>query len=407
MTNVILTFNAGSTSLKFTVFAVVDGKIDTKALATGTADDLGDNPHLRIVARAGGGIDTSLSADAGHEQVLHRVLDWIEAHEAGLTVVAVGHRIVHGGTAFYRPCRVDADVLTALTALIPLAPLHQPHNLSPVRLLAKSHPDLPQIACFDTGFHASNDPLVSHYALPRDLTDTGIRRYGFHGLSYEYIASTLPDFLGTRAEGRVVVAHLGGGASMCALRGRRSVASTMGFSALDGVPMGTRSGAMDPGVLLYLMQEKGMDYAALTDLFYHRSGLFGVSAESGDMQALLASSRPEAKEAIDMFVYRVGRELGSLAAALGGLDAFVFTGGIGEHAAPVRAGICQGAEWLGVRLDDAANATDGPRISKKDSPVSVFVIPTDEDLMIARHTLGILSGKKIAALRPETQEERT
>ena len=390
MSDVILTLNAGSSSLKFALFAFDADGVTPEPLAEGEAAGLGAAPRLKITARVGGGIETGLDAGADHEAVLRMVLDWVEGHELAMTVVAAGHRIVHGGPQFHEPRRITAALIEALAALTPLAPLHQPHNLAPVRALAQSHPHLPQIACFDTGFHASNSALTSGYALPRELTASGIRRYGFHGLSYEYIAGAMPRHLGDKAGGRVVVAHLGGGASMCAIHEGRSVASTMGFSALDGLPMGTRCGAIDPGVLLYLMKEKGMAYDALTDLLYHRSGLLGVSGTSSDMRALLADPAGAAREAVSMFIYRIGRELGSLSAALGGLDALIFTGGIGEHAAPVRAGVCRAAEWLGIELDEAANAAHGPRITRADSPVPAFVIPTNEDLMIARHTVGVL-----------------
>ncbi|WP_417808153.1 acetate/propionate family kinase [Thioclava sp.] len=388
MSDVILTLNAGSTSLKFSLFAVGPDGVDPTPFADGEADGLGDAPHLKIKA-VNGGIDTALKS-GDYESVLARVLSWIESHDSGMTLIGAGHRIVHGGPEFAAPVRLNKSITRKLAALNPLAPLHQPHNLVPVRVLSASHPHLPQVACFDTGFHATNAPLTTRYAIPREMHDAGIRRYGFHGLSYEYIASTLPEYLGDKADGRVVVAHLGGGASMCAIHKGRSVASSMGFSAIDGLVMATRSGAIDPGVLLYLMSERSMDEAALSDLLYRRSGLLGVSGISDDMRTLLASAAPEAREAVELFIYRIGRELGSLVAALGGLDALIFTGGIGEHAAPVRAGVCEGANWLGIRLDAAANETDGPRISGANSAVPVFVIPTNEDLMIARHTLRVL-----------------
>lgn len=405
MTEALLILNAGSTSLKFTVYRVAPGGGDPVPLAKGVADGLGDTPHLRITGASDGaregasdgggdapkdGVDEDLAPGGRHEAALARVLGWIEAYGAGLRLIGAGHRIVHGGPDFAAPLRLTPAILRRLKTLNPLAPLHQPHNLAPVRALARSHPDLPQVGCFDTGFHATNAPLTTRYGIPRDLHDQGIRRYGFHGLSYEYIVSTLPAHLGPVAGGRVVIAHLGGGASMCAVHQGRSVASTMGFSALDGLPMTTRSGTIDPGVLLYLMAEKGMGAADLSDLLYRRSGLLGVSGISGDMRRLLASDAAEAREAVDLFTYRIGRELGSLAAALGGLDALVFTGGIGEHAAPVRARVIEAAAWLGLRLDPAANAADGPRISPEGAAVPAFVIPTNEDLIIARHTLEVL-----------------
>jgi len=275
--------------------------------------------------------------------------------------------------------------------LIPLAPLHQPHHLAAIAAVARLHPDLPQIACFDTAFHHGEAKCVTDYALPRSLTDEGIRRYGFHGLSYECIASTLPDHLGAGADGRVVVAHLGSGASLCAMARRQSVATTMGFTALDGLPMSRRCGALDPGVVLYLIQEKGMTAAQVSDLLYHDSGLYGVSGLSDDMKELLASDLPAAKEAVDLFVYRIGRELGSLAAALGGLDALVFTAGIGEHAPEIRRRVCLDAAWLGVVLDPSANLSGAACISHPDGHASAWVIPTNEDLMIARHAQRLLN----------------
>ena len=274
---------------------------------------------------------------------------------------------------------------------MPLAPLHQPHNLAPIRALFERAPEIPQVACFDTAAHRSNPLLAQMFALPKELTDAGIRRYGFHGLSYEYIASVLPQFDERAARGRAVVLHLGNGASMCALQAGRSVTSTMGFTAVDGLPMGTRCGALDPGVILYLMDERGMNARAVEKLLYHQSGLLGVSGVSSDMRALLESSEPDARLAVDLFVYRIGRELGSLAAALGGLDAIVFTGGIGEHAAPVRERVCRQAAWLGVELDEATNAKHGPRISTATSRTAAWAIPTNEELMIARHTRDLLA----------------
>jgi len=295
--------------------------------------------------------------------------------------------VVHGGEAFAAPVRLDDAVLAALDALVPLAPLHQPHNLVPIRALAARRPDLIQVACFDTAFHRTIPEVAQSFALPAAVTDKGVRRYGFHGLSYAYIASVLPAVDPRAAAGRTVVLHLGGGASMGALHRGRSVASTMGFTALDGLPMGTRSGQLDPGVVLYLIDELGMDARAIEDLLYRRSGLLGVSGLSSDMRVLLQSDAARARFAVELFVYRIARELGSLAAALGGLDALVFTAGIGEHAAPVRAAVCRAAAWLGVALDEAANAAHGPRISTAESRTAAWVIPTDEELMIARQTL--------------------
>jgi acetate kinase len=293
---------------------------------------------------------------------------------------------VHGGAAYAQPVRLDHRLLAALERLVPLAPLHQPHNLAPIRLLLDRAPDLPQVACFDTSFHRTNPELAQRFALPAELHDAGVRRYGFHGLSYEYIASVLPALDARAAAGRTVVLHLGNGASMCALEAGRSVASTMGFTAVDGLPMGTRCGSLDPGVMLFLMDERGMDARAIETLIYHRSGLLGVSGLSSDMRTLLASDEPRARLAIDLYVYRIRRELGSLAAALGGLDALMFTAGIGENAPAIRSRVCRDAAWLGVELDPRANEQGGPRISAAGSRVSAWAIPTNEELMIARHT---------------------
>jgi acetate kinase len=287
--------------------------------------------------------------------------------------------------------QVDATVLGALDKFVPLAPLHQPHNLAAIRAVLHRSPDVPQVACFDTAFHRTNPEIAQMFALPYELHEQGVRRYGFHGLSYEYIASVLPDIDAAAAQGRTVVLHLGNGASMCALNGGKSVASTMGFTAVDGLPMGTRTGNLDPGVVLYLMDERGMDARAVEKLLYQQSGLLGVSGVASDMRTLLASPEPRAKLAVDLFVYRIGRELGSLAAALGGLDAIVFTAGVGENSAAIRARICRAAAWLGVELDVAANEAGGPRISTAASRVAAWTIPTNEELMIARHTERLLA----------------
>lgn len=395
MIEVILALNAGSSSIKFSLFATANEPGILSLVYRGEVEGIGSEP--RFLAYDSGGqqlVDEQPVAESdrrfGHEEGLGILLNWIERHEAGFSLIAVGHRVVHGGRLFSAPVLVDSVVINQLEQLVPLAPLHQPHNLAAIRSFARIRPDVPQVACFDTAFHHTQPAVAQAYALPRDVTERGVKRYGFHGLSYEYIAQVLPDFLGTKADERVVVAHLGSGASMCALRGRESRATTMGFTALDGLPMGTRCGTIDPGVVLYLLSEQHMDIPTVTDLLYHQSGLLGVSGMSGDMQALLASDSPQAAEAIDLFVYRIGRELGSLVAALGGLDALVFTAGIGEHATPIRARVCQDAQWLGIRLNAEANSAGGPKISADDSAVSVWVIPTDEDLMIAHHTHDII-----------------
>jgi acetate kinase len=324
-----------------------------------------------------------------HDEALGFILKWVAAQQ-GADPVAAGHRVVHGGEAFAAPVRVDAAVLAKLEELVPLAPLHQPHNLAAIRAMAALRPGLPQVACFDTAFHRTQPRLAQIFALPRELTGQGIKRYGFHGLSYEYISGALAGYMGDGARGRVIVAHLGNGASLCALRDGISVATTMGFSTLDGLVMGTRGGNLDPGVLVYLLRQ-GWDVARIENLLYRESGLLGVSGMSSDMRDLLASADAHAQEAVALFAYRIMREIGSLAAALGGLDALVFTGGIGERAAPVRSAVCEQLAWLGVALDTAANDKAGPCITQPQSKVSAWVIPTDEELVIVRHTLAAVS----------------
>jgi acetate kinase len=395
MGDALVVLNAGSSSLKFSVF--LDGA-PPRPLFRGQLEGLLTRPHF-LARDASGGVlgerEWAVGTNLGHQGAIEFLFTWGRGGAlGGHQVAAVGHRVVHGGVNFLRPALITAEVLTALEALVPLAPLHQPHNLAAIKAVSRHAPQLPQVACFDTAFHRAQPSVAQAFALPRCYAEEGVRRYGFHGLSYEYIASALPDIDDRAAAGRTVVAHLGNGASMCALKGGQSVASTMGFTALDGLPMGTRCGALDPGVLLYLMARHGMDVRALEQLLYQESGLLGVSGVSSDMRALLASPDPHAAEALDLFVYRIGRELGSLAAALGGLDALVFTGGIGENAAPIRARVCRDAAWLGLELDEAANEAGGPRISTGGRRVAAWVIPTNEELMIARHTRRLLREKK-------------
>jgi acetate kinase len=395
MSRLIATLNAGSSSLKFRIYRARDGRLEL--LFRGLAEELFTQPHFLLCDHAGQTVvETEWPAAAGlglgHEEAIERLFQWadgVEANLGGQRLAAVGHRVVHGGVKYSEPVRLDAQVLADLEKLIPLAPLHQPHNLASIRVLHERRPELPQVACFDTAFHRTQPEVAQAFALPRAYTEQGIRRYGFHGISYEYIASELPRYDPRAAAGRVIVAHLGNGSSLCALGNGRSVATTMGFSVLDGVPMGTRCGALDPGVLLLFLDQMHLDARAIESILYRESGLLGVSGISSDMRTLLASTDPRAAEAIDLYVYRIGRDLGSLAAALGGLDALVFTAGIGEHAAEIRARVCRDAAWLGVTLDQTANDTGGPRISREGSAVSVWVIPTDEELMIARHTCRI------------------
>jgi acetate kinase len=388
MTDVVLVLNAGSSSIKFSTFAVAGG--DLVLIHRGGIEGIGSDPRFVAFDTGGRCVVDERAGSGAHEDQLPGLLGWIARHTDDARIMGVGHRVVHGGERFSAPVLVDAAILDQIEQLVPLAPLHQPHNVAAIRAVGRVRPEVAQVACFDTAFHRTQPPIAQLYALPRDLSAEGIKRYGFHGLSYEHIASVLPGLAGDAARGRVVAAHLGNGCSLCAMRNGASVATTMGFTALDGLPMGTRCGAIDPGVILHLLAERHMSVGEVTDLLYHRSGLLGVSGIGNDMRVLLASPAPEAAEAIDLFVYRIGRELGSLAAALGGLDTLVFTGGIGEHAAPVRARVCEDAAWLGVRLDADANRAHGPRISAANSAVSVWVIPANEEWMIARHTLACI-----------------
>lgn len=391
----ILVINAGSSSLKLSLFEVA-GDRALRVAAKGQMDGIGTQPRLR--ARDAQGVvlaDEKYSAadvpDAGAAMTC--AAGWLRAYLAGAVPLAVGHRVVHGGPTYAAPQLVDDRVLAALEALIPLAPLHQPSALAPIRAIRARYPGTPQVACFDTAFHREHPEVADRYALPESLYQDGIRRYGFHGLSYEYIARSLPRVAPEIARGAVVVAHLGSGASMCALRDGRSVDSTMGFTALDGLPMGTRCGQLDPGVLLYLLTGKGWSASDVERLLYHDAGLRGLSGVSNDVRDLLSGDTPGARLALDYFVYRIGREVGSLAGALGGIDALVFTAGIGENSPDIRARVCARAEWLGIHLDTAANRGGGPRISTPGSRVSAWVIPTDEERMIAEHTLAVVTGE--------------
>ncbi|MGV7208901.1 acetate/propionate family kinase [Oxalobacteraceae bacterium A2-2] len=387
----IVVINAGSSSIKFSLF-IGDG-LDVGL--TGKVEGLG-TPHAHFIVRdAAGAVVGERRWEHGltHAEAMAFLVDFSHGHLDGHRVAAIGHRIVHGGASYSRPLVLDAEVVEQLERLTPLAPLHQPHNLAPVRAMAAMAPQVLQVGCFDTAFHTTQPPLAQAYALPASVTSRGVKRYGFHGLAFEYLASHLPQADARLAGARVVAAHLGNGASMCALQGGRSVAATTGFTALDGLPMGTRCGALDPGVVLYLMEELKMEPAAIEHLLYAESGLLGVSGLSSDMRELEASDDPRARLAIELLVYRIGRELGSLAAALGGIDALVFSGGIGENSVRLRAAVCAGAAWLGVALDQERNRTPGAgveRISTPDSRVAVWVVPANEELMIARHTLALL-----------------
>ncbi|SPF34127.1 Acetate kinase [Syntrophobacter sp. SbD1] len=392
MDDAIAVLNAGSSSLKFSVF--VGETEGLELLLHGQIGGLYTHPKFEAY-KTWNLIDSKAwpeSEHIGHKEAIEFLFHWATHGpiESRNNPVAVGHRVVHGGLEFTEPVKVDDEVLLKLEKLAPLAPLHQPFNLAAIRAVAEHRPDLFQAACFDTSFHRTMPAIAGEFALPHEYSEKGIKRYGFHGLSYEYISSVLPQFDAAAAEGRTIVAHLGNGASMCAIKGGRSVANTMGFSAVEGLPMGTRCGSIDPGVLIYLIDNHGFDARALNELIYKQSGLLGVSGISSDMRELLSSRDPRASEAVDLFVYRIVREMGSLAAALSGLDAVVFTGGIGEHASEIRSRVCNDSGWLGIVLDEEANNKGGPRISRTDSPVSAWVIPTDEELMIARHTLSLM-----------------
>jgi acetate kinase len=387
----VLVVNAGSSSVKFQIFGVADPDRPER-LVKGQIDGIGTKPRLRAAADDGALlIDKSYEASdvADVPAAIATAADWLRNSQA-VKLVAVGHRVVHGGPDHDRPVRIDRDVLARLEKYCSLAPLHQPNNLAPIQSLLERNASLIQVACFDTAFHRTHGPLADRYAIPEQYYREGVRRYGFHGLSYEYIAGRLREVAPEVAGRRVVVAHLGSGASMCALAGGKSVESTMGFTALDGLPMGTRPGQIDPGVLLYLISEKGMSAPALENLLYRESGLKGLSGISNDLRELQASNSPGAALAIDYFVYRIGLNAGLLAAAIGGLDAFVFTAGIGENSAMIRAGVTKKLAWLGAAIETKANDEAKLLISGPDSKVRLYVVPTDEEFMIARHTLGFL-----------------
>lgn len=382
--------NAGSSSLKFSVY---EGE---RPLLSGQVDGLGTRPSIAATGADGSGLlppDLGEPPPATPSEVLPAIFRWLSESLRPRRIAALGHRVVHGGIRHSRPARVTAALLDELEALVPLAPLHEPHNIAPIRMVMAIAPDLPQVACFDTAFHRTLPEVAQTFALPYALYDEGIRRYGFHGLSYEYIASVLPSVAPEIADGRVVILHLGNGCSACALGGRKSVATTMGFTALDGLPMGTRCGALDPGIILHLLQQKHMSPQAVADLLYHQSGMLGLSGISSDFRDLLASDEPRAKFALDVFYHNAARQIASLAAALGGLDAIVFTAGIGENAAPVRRAICNSCAWLGVELDDDTNRDQQTRISTAASRVAAFTIKTNENLMIARHTLALIEAE--------------
>ena len=388
----ILTINAGSSSIKFALFSL-DHPISPEAEVSGQIDGIGAETTKMVAKnKAGERIADQLleGGKVSHAQAFDALLKWFTASHANWQIVAVGHRVVHGGERYSKPTLIDDTVLGHLQSFIPLAPLHEPHNVAGIIALQALLPTVPQIACFDTAFHRSQPEVAQTFGLPRNITAEGIKRYGFHGLSYEYIVRALSQHSG-RASGRVVVAHLGNGASMAAMVDRKCVATTLGFSTIDGLVMGTRCGNLDPGVILHLMETKNLSVKDMTKMLYKESGLLGVSGLSQDMRTLLASDKPEAAEAVNLFCYRIARELGSLAAAAGGLDALVFTGGIGEHAAEVRRRVCLQSEWLGIRVNPEANARHELRISAGNSSVDVLVIPTNEEWMMAHHAQTLLA----------------
>ncbi len=391
MSEAILVLNAGSSSLKFAVFSLRGRALELAW--KGQIEGIGTAP--RLVVRADGGqtlADRTFACGEArtHAACLGHLRAWLGDRLDGVALVGAGHRVVHGGAEFDRPVRIDAAVILRLEDLVPLAPLHQPHNLAAIRALVELDPDLPQVACFDTAFHRGRPQVADLFALPYELYEQGIRRYGFHGLSYEWIARRLPELAPEIAQGRVVALHLGSGASLCALRAGRAVDSSMAFTPLDGVPMGTRPGALDPGVVLHLIQARGFDAEEVSELLYHRSGLLGLSGIGSDMRDLLASGQPRAALAVEHFVYRTVQTVAALGASLGGLDGLVFTAGIGERSPEIRARVCDACAWLGVELDPAANAGGGPRITRPGSRVSAWVVPTDEERVIAEHTAALL-----------------
>lgn len=379
----IAVVNAGSSSIKFAVF---EAAAKPGLRLRGLIDGIGATPRARLSDASGATVSTEEFPAPGFDHaaatraMMRLAGPWLD----GKNIAVVGHRVVHGGAEYAAPVLLTAEIVERLAAYIPLAPLHQPHNLAVIRAMREMHPQLSQVACFDTAFHRSQPPLAQALAIPRKYAQAGVKRYGFHGISYEYVVGRLREIAPEAASGRVIVAHLGNGASLCAVKDGRSVASTMGFTAADGLMMGTRCGAIDPGVLLHMIDQYGFGARELEDFIYRKSGLLGVSGISSDMRALRASSAPEAKEAIALFVYRIQREIGSLAAALGGLDALVFTAGIGENDAATRAEVCAGCEWLGAALDVAANLKGAAKISAPQSRVAIFVVPTNEELEIAK-----------------------
>ena len=385
----IAVINAGSSSIKFALFEE-DG--EQRLLFRGQIENIGVGPRLTVHDSAGEKVSENEwgAKDLDHGSATKVILQTAIGLLGGKPVAGVGHRVVHGGTNFTAPALVTKDVVKSLKGLCPLAPLHQIHNIAPIEAIQSAAPHIPQVACFDTAFHQTQSHLAQAFALPRELTDTGIRRYGFHGLSYDYVSGHLRDVAPEHADKRLIIAHLGNGASLCAIDKGRSVATTMGFTAVEGLMMGTRCGSIDPGVLIYLMDEHGMDARALENLVYKKSGLLGVSGITSDMRTLRASDDPKAREAIDLFIYRIVREIGSLAAAVGGVEGLIFTGGIGQRDAKTRQEVVAGCAWLGAAIDEQSNAKGEGRIDAPSSSIPIWVLPTDEERVIARHTAALL-----------------
>ncbi|WP_037312501.1 acetate/propionate family kinase [Ruegeria halocynthiae] len=383
MADHILALNAGSSSLKFALYELVEGNRPSMRWR-GQIERLGDAPRLLAQSAGGRSVDRALTDTNSHDEAIHAFLEMAQEYLPDIQVRAIGHRVVHGGTVYSEPVLVDDSVIETLTGFIPFAPLHQPYSLAGIRAASAAFPGTVQVACFDTAFHRTHPWVNDTFALPQSYYDKGVRRYGFHGLSYDYISQKLKEIAPGLYEGRVVVAHLGNGASMCAISGGRAVASTMGFSALDGLPMGTRSGQLDPGVVLYMMQQDGMTADEIAEVLYRKSGLLGLSGISSDMRTLLAADTPEARRAIDYYVFRIRRELGALSAALEGIDALVFTGGVGENAAQIRQMVCDGMRWIGIEMDHNRNADGGTVLSTDFSRVRILSIPTNEEMVIAR-----------------------
>lgn len=383
MTDHVLALNAGSSSLKFALYELIEDNRPSMRWR-GQIERLGDAPRLLAQSAGGRSINEPLTDTKTHDEAIRAFLKMARENLPDIHVRAIGHRVVHGGAVFSEPVRIDDSVLDTLNGFIPFAPLHQPYSLAGIRAASAAFPGTTQVACFDTAFHRTHPWVNDTFALPQRFYEKGVRRYGFHGLSYDYISQKLQDIAPGLYEGRVVIAHLGNGASMCAVSGGRAVASTMGFSALDGLPMGTRSGQLDPGVVLYMMQQDGMTAEEIADTLYRKSGLLGLSGISSDMRTLLAADTPDARKAIEYYVFRIRRELGALSAALEGIDALVFTGGIGENSAAIRQMVCDGMRWIGIEMDKSRNADGGTVLSTDLSRVRILAIPTNEEMIIAR-----------------------